>query len=145
MEGTTTGVAAAREARGLVARLYAAGVNLELPPAEKVAERDDPAVENPEWQEIYDRTASRLPFQYYTEVHEPSSVPTEQTVSGDLADDIADIYRDVVSGLRLHARGDTNQALWAWVFNRQHHWGEHATSFLHALQKYLGQNDFFCA
>lgn len=47
----------------------------------------------------------KLPFQYYGVVFDPLQVPPEAPVIGDLADDLADIYVDLKSGLLLWGSG----------------------------------------
>jgi hypothetical protein len=84
---------------------------------------------------------SNLPLTYYSEVFNSNVVPPEDPVIGDLADDIADIYRDLRRGLNLLDAGHTEQAVWEWVFHLKHHWGEHATSAIRALYWYLQENE----
>jgi hypothetical protein len=69
----------------------------------------------------------------YREVFNPYDPPTEPEVVGTLSDDIADIYRDLLSGLAHWQRGETGEALWEWRFNFTIHWGEHLTGALRAL------------
>lgn len=69
---------------------------------------------------------------FYAEVFDPYS-DTREPVIGSLADDLADIYRDLVDGLRAWRSGDRADAVWRWRFGFQVHWGEHATSALRAL------------
>jgi uncharacterized protein DUF5063 len=130
--GTDHGLAAARNGLRLIAQLYAAGQ--ELPCLPDLADRDpeENLVSDEEWRQVFER-AARLPFQYYSEVFNPLAVPPEDLVTGDLADDIADIFRDVVEGIRLFDRGLEDEALWEWVFGIRQHWGEHATSAMRAL------------
>ena len=61
----------------------------------------------------------------------------EEPVVESLADDFADIYRDVKAYLRIYEQGTTdaiNEAVWHWRFLLSSHWGRHATSALDALQ-----------
>src|SRR5262249_48569314 len=81
--------------------------------------------------------ASRLPVDYYAEVFDPSVIPTEVPVIASIADDIADIYRDVVSGLGAYQVGRRAQAIWEWRFGFEHHWGGHATGAIRALHAWL--------
>ncbi len=81
--------------------------------------------------------AARLPLANYSEVFDPVPVPPDESVIGDLGDDIADIYCDVATGLRLYDAGRQAEAIWEWSFGLQNHWGAHATSAIRALHWYL--------
>ena len=76
----------------------------------------------------------------YGEVFDPLTIPSEEPVIGSIADDIIDIYRDVVTGLRAYRLGDLANARWEWAFNFAHHWGEHATGAIRALHAWLAAN-----
>jgi Domain of unknown function (DUF5063) len=55
-------------------------------------------------------------------------------VMGSLADDAADIYRDLRGGLSLiDVDGGLDNAVWEWQFGFEYHWGVHAASALYAL------------
>jgi hypothetical protein len=138
--GTDRGEVAAREALLGITRLYLAA--LELPPAwsEELADAEDAVgVDDEEWRAVF-AAAGRLPLDFYGEVFDPLAVPPEQPVLGSIADDIADIYRDVVGGLRELQAGRRAQASWEWGFGFQHHWGEHATGAIRALHCWLAAN-----
>lgn len=131
-------------ARGGLIRLlelYRAGI--ELPPGSSSAMDDRPSVErvgDEEWRKAYDATR-RLPIDYYSEVFDPTEVPAEdRPVIGSVADDLADIYRDVVTGLRAYEKGDRVGAIWEWSFHLQVHWGAHATGAIRALHWWLRNN-----
>jgi len=63
-------------------------------------------------------------------------------VVGDLVDDLADIYRDLVGGVELWKMGRYADAIWAWKFNFQIHWGEHALGALRAIHALAFTYDF---
>lgn len=63
---------------------------------------------------------------------------------GDLADDVADIFRDVMRGLQLYTLNYRAAAGWEWVMSLQSHWGEHATSAIRALHCWIVQNEPDC-
>jgi hypothetical protein len=69
-------------------------------------------------------------------VFDPIEVPASESVTGDLADDLMDIYCDL-KGLRYCDDGHTFQAVFHWSFTFAVHWGRHATSALRALHCYL--------
>jgi hypothetical protein len=54
-----------------------------------------------------------------------------------LSDDLADIFAEVDGGLRWFDAGQPSEAVWEWGFGLVHHWGEHATSAIRALQCWL--------
>lgn len=121
-------------ARRLLARLIAAVI--ELPRDSNGG--DAPEIPTDEWRGILKRFGA-LPFNYYSECYNPLVVPAEDTVTADLADDLADIWRDVKTGLVLYDAGDRGGAEWQWVFNYSAHWGHHATAALYALQTWISQ------
>ena len=77
---------------------------------------------------------------FYGEVFDPYS-ETREPVIGSLADDMADIYGELMDGLRAWRNGDRAEAAWRWRFGFQVHWGEHATSALRALHARAAWHD----
>lgn len=140
LNGTDEAEWAARGALLRLTRLYLAA--LELPPAwtEELAEQ--PAVErvSDEESQAIGAACRRLPFDMYGEVFDPLHIPPEEAVVGSLTDDITDIYRDVITGLREYNAGRRAQAVWEWGFGLRHHWGEHATGAIRALHCWLSCN-----
>lgn len=142
-DATDEGEWAAREALLRITRLYVAA--LWLPPAwndELSADAEPERVTHDEWSTIFGRS-SRLPFNSYSMVFEPLDVPaSEEPVVGNIADDIADIYRDIVSGLRAFRIGKRAEAIWEWGFGFHSHWGRHAVCAIGALHAWLAENAF---
>lgn len=138
-ETPTEGAAIAREALIHLTSIYVAA--LTLPPAVfPENERKYPVgVGNDEWQRVR-RWCARFPFQYYCDLVEPTDTTASEAGLGDLADDIADIYRDVVAGLRLFEAGLGAEALFEWGLGFRTHWGRHATAAIHALHCWLAAN-----
>lgn len=127
-----------------VAHLYAYGHNLPdlgLPDdAPDVPDSMD--VNDTEWKRIYrfvgDLLGSQRGYWAYFDPTEP--VDSTQEISfGDLADDLADIYRDIKPGLRAWAECDDSYLagiVFDWKFPLFHsHWGVHAVSALRALHQ----------
>jgi hypothetical protein len=140
--GADTGAAAARNALLHLVRLYAAA--LELPPEWSDADEGEPdasEVDQAEWQSVFN-AASRIPLRYYGSVFDSSVVPPEEPVVGCLADDLADIYRDVVSGLLAYEQGFRAAARWEWGYCFRTHWGDHATAAIRALHAWLAANQW---
>lgn len=87
-----------------------------------------------EWQVLYTSIAAMVGARnHYREVFDPYESATESPVTGSLADDFADIYRDLRDGLVNWRAGRTGDALWDWRFGFESHWGAHATGALRAL------------
>lgn len=85
------------------------------------------------------RRFGALPFQYYSECFDPLLVPAEEPVRADLADDLADVWRDLKEGLMLRDQSPESAA-WQWRFNFEIHWGHHASAGLYALQSWFSQH-----
>jgi hypothetical protein len=137
-----------RAVHGLLAKAYAAG--LDLPPTgvlfgdagadtneevpEPPLESDADRVTGEESSGLRTRLETFLGARcMYREVFDAYSSDADEEVTGSLADDFADIYADLMPGVRKWQRGETGEALWAWRFGLECHWGEHATSAIRAL------------
>ena len=70
---------------------------------------------------------------YYREFFEPDPAPEQGSVVGDIGGDVLDIYNDIKAGCLLFDRGETNEAIWHWLFLHGVHWGRHAVDALFAL------------
>jgi hypothetical protein len=101
-------------------------------PAEFDHDVSTDGVSDEEWKQVYARAAA-LPFQYYSSYFDPSQVPPEDHEIGDLADDVADIYRDLCAGLALVDAGHLAEAQWQLRFSFLTHWGRHASGAIRAL------------
>jgi len=123
--------AEARSAIRHLAKLYALALDLRLPPDPDL-ELEGHHTDDQTWKAIFERS-SALPFSYYSVVFDPHTTPPEDPVTGDLADDLADIHRDLTCGLSLYRAGHTTEAQWEWCHSFQSHWGRHASSALRAL------------
>ena len=131
---------AARGALVRLTNLYAAA--LELPPAwnEELADQSDAKSVGEDECRAVTVACRRLPFDLYGEVFDTLPVPPEQPVVGSLTDDITDIYRDVITGLREYESGRRAQAVWEWGSGLRQHWGKHATGAIRALHCWLASN-----
>jgi len=121
----------ARAALSHLLRLYSLALELRFPNEMDYALEGESA-DDGAWQVVY-RRAAALPFNYYSSVFDPQVVPPEEPGIGDLADDLADIYRDLSGGLSLSAAGHLPEAEWTFLFSFQSHWGRHASSAIGAL------------
>jgi hypothetical protein len=136
--GIGDGAPAVREALIRITQLYLAGLSLPPPWSDHLGTAVVDLVQDDEWKAVL-QAAARLPLDAYGGVFDPLVIPPEEPVVGSIADDIADIYRDVVTGLRLDQSGERPEAIWQWSFNFRHHWGEHATGAIRALHCWLAQ------
>lgn len=139
--GTDSGEVAVRSALLHVSRLYSAALLLPQPWNDLLAgQLDAVRVDHEEWFGIYTALVRRLPPHIYCTAFAPLVIPPEEAVVGCLADDLADIYRDVVSGLRAYRTGRRASAVWEWGYNFRIHWGDHATNAMRALHAWLAEN-----
>jgi hypothetical protein len=113
--------------------LYAAGMRLPFPGGDD--DFDAPAsMTSEEWQELYQRLGSKLGnVAFYSVMFDPYELGATP-VTGSLADDAADIYRDLRVGLNvIESEGGLDNAVWEWRFGFDNHWGKHAAEALLAL------------
>ena len=113
-----------------LSRLITAALELPMPEPENVQSASALSVES--HRTVFERFGC-FGFQYYSEVFRPVGEEPEDAVTGDVAEDLADTYRDLWEGLNLYERGMFNDAAFLWRFNYGIHWGRHATSALRAL------------
>ncbi len=96
-------------------------------------EEDAPELTHEEWRVVYERFGD-LPFNYYLSYAEPHDTEDPAPVVGDVADDLADTWRDLKGGLALYHKGNYAAAAWEWRESFSTHWGRHAAGALYALQ-----------
>ncbi|GEO08272.1 DUF5063 domain-containing protein [Segetibacter aerophilus] len=88
--------------------------------------------------------ANRVPFSYYWAVLNPVDLNNlAETGTGDLVDDLGDIYKDLKEALILHDKseiGAMENAIFQFKFGYDNHWGEHCIEALYAIHHYLSQN-----
>ena len=129
-----------KEVHLLLPRLYAAALALPRvePDTESPGERE---VTHDNWQALYTDLADRLGrWGSYFDVCDPYDEANHEPVRMSLADDLADIYRDVKSGLLAEqsvTAARPNDVLWTWRFEFESHWAAHAARALRALQTAL--------
>jgi hypothetical protein len=87
-----------------------------------------------QWGQLYELLKEKLgDWNLYWQVWNPTK--DNEAIHGSLADDIADIYRDVKEGLVL---GKAQQALpkdniWEWRLGFYSHWGKHAIDAMRTI------------
>lgn len=83
------------------------------------------------------RQFGSLEIDCYRVVFDPFNMEaTDEPSLGMLADDLTDIYSDLVEGLAFVEKGDLRKACFTWSFNYRSHWGRHAVNALVAIETY---------
>jgi hypothetical protein len=94
-----------------------------------------------EWASLWNRLGELLgDARYHWGYFDPTEPrdSQEKPIIHDLADDLADIYRDIQDGLRTwdaDVEGYGPHTIWTWRFNFQYHWGHHAVGAMRALHQ----------
>ena len=91
-----------------------------------------------QWEEMYSRLKEELgDWDLYSQVFDPTK--DREVIYGSLADDIADIYRDVKGGIVLYQTGlaSPDHIVWEWRFSFYSHWGHHAIDALRTIHSRL--------
>lgn len=78
-----------------------------------------------------------MPIDGYWDVFDPLNEEDTESVFNSLADDLADIYRDLKRGLLLYNQGHIVEAIWEWRCNFDIHWGTHLVSAQRAIHSYF--------
>ncbi|SHG60966.1 DUF5063 domain-containing protein [Massilia sp. CF038] len=124
-------------ARRHLSTLYAMAAN--LPECE--CEWVDSTLTRNDWTVTFKRFG-QLPVGYYGTICNPLEVPAAESALGDLADDLADIWRDLKKGLFLFDAGDRAAAASQWQESFTIHWGDHAANALAVVHFWIGQNRY---
>ena len=72
----------------------------------------------------------------YWQVFDPTK--DSEAIYGSLADDIADIYRDLKEGLDDIHLARAEDIIWEWRLGFSSHWGKHAIDALRTIHFRLG-------
>lgn len=118
--------------RARVATLVAAAVA--LPDVEVTTSETSPSVGHEAWTVRFGALDAALgsAAAYWTAL--PIGVGEADVALAPLADDLADIWRDLRSALDwLDSGADPADAVWEWRFGFETHWGHHAVQALRAL------------
>jgi hypothetical protein len=87
-----------------------------------------------QWDDLYSILKEKLGnWDLYSHVFDPTR--DQEAIKGSLADDIADIYRDLKKGLVCHHSDckPPDDILCEWRLLFYSHWGDHATSALRTI------------
>lgn len=104
---------------------------LDLPEVDVNDDEDTPGPDDVAWKSVYDRFRV-LPAGLYATV-DPEDVGGDALFTGDVLDDLADVWRDVRTGLDAYRVGRTSEACWQWRFSFRSHWSAHATEAMRVL------------
>lgn len=111
-----------------------------LPVLEPDPDTDVPEISHGDWMSRFSALNAKLGehADYWTTMRVHGDAEPE-VVNLSLADDLADIWRDLAGGLAvLSANGATSDAVWEWRFNFRNHWGTHAVEALRAIHAARG-------
>lgn len=83
------------------------------------------------------------PFQYYWSVLNPLDLNNSSTGTGDLIDDLFDIYKELKLGITYYdeVEGYKEYGLWLFSLTFSTHWGEHCIDAIHVIHKYLAEKE----
>lgn len=105
-----------------------------LDAAKKNFEAEEPDVPDDRWEWVKAKIKV-LPLRYYQMMFDPCDFEVKEPCTGDLADDIADIYRDLKAGLMM-AESDGLEASTSHWWTLQSHWLAHAIWAFAAVEQY---------
>ena len=124
----------------LLAELHFAVLDLPDDEFEDDVELEDVTAE--QWKTVRERFANLQEEGYWT-VFDPTKDQENDTVFALLADDLADIYRDIKYGLLVFDAGHISEAIWEWKFNFKIHWGRHLLDAQKVVYSWLYKNGGF--
>lgn len=124
----------AKMALNLLSRIYVAA--LDVKQTGDGGDSEGMRISDERRKKVYE-SAGALPFNYYNAFFSPANLEETDPVVCDLADDIADIYRDLSEGISQYNQGHESDALWSLKQTFRIHWGRHAASAIYALHAYF--------
>jgi hypothetical protein len=105
-----------------------------LAPSDSTESEDDTRLSSVAWERIYNAVGKTIgDWDIYWQLFDPTK--NNEPGAASLADDLADIYRDVNDGIvanRKHSR-TPQDVVWEWRFSFYSHWGKHAIDALQAI------------
>lgn len=123
-------------AEQLLLDLLRAGLALEAVSEEVSGTPAHDEVTDAEWRAVFER-GRELPFDFYWGALAPHDFERDPAIGTEsLSDDLADVYRDVLCGLRAWRAGRAGHAVHEWRFGHEHHWGQHAANAVAAIREY---------
>ena len=126
------------EMNEILAVMYQQAISLPSVDIENINEdEEEKVVSSEEWNHLFLSLQNKLEdWVYYYDVFNPNNLEETEPVCSDLADDLADIYRDIKSGLHYWLKfTPDNQifAVWHWRFSFWSHSGQHITGAIRSI------------
>jgi hypothetical protein len=94
-----------------------------------------------DWSQLYRSLQEKIgDWDKYWMVFNPTA--DKVAITGSVADDLADIYRDLKEGV-IRLQSDSSQAgyaIWSWRLSYYSHWGQHALNALYTIHCLLNDN-----
>jgi len=116
----------------LLPALYSSG--LLLPRRSRSGRTVIKEMSHAEWQRLFEGLRRRLGDRdWYRATFDPYDRKDADAMWRSLADDLADIHRDLSNGLSYWRARDRGAAVREWRFGIDYHWGEHAIAAMKAL------------
>lgn len=86
---------------------------------------------------------ANTPFQYYWTVLNPLELDMPSTATGDLIDDLFDIYKDVKLGITYfdEVEGYQEWAFWKFKMTFSNHWSDHCVSAVQVIHEYYSNKE----
>ena len=123
-------------------RLYK--LALELPPIESdKSYADTLEIQEKVLDDALQNIKKNAPFQYYWTVLNPLAIDLPSTGTGDLIDDLFDIYKELKLSITYYDEVEGYREFGLWLFNLtfSSHWGDHCVDAIHVIHKYLAEKD----
>jgi hypothetical protein len=95
-------------------------------------------ISHEQWKHMFDQVQARLTSSSYHSIFDGNFDLTKQPEVdiGEIADDLADIWRDLSRGLTMLREGaGPEEVLWDLWFNFRHHWARHAVDAMQAIHR----------
>jgi hypothetical protein len=126
------------EVNEILGLMYQQAISLPSVDIENINEDEEgEVVGNEEWKRLFLSLQNKLEdWVYYFDVFNPNNLEETEPVCSDLADDLADIYRDIKSGLRYWLKSTPDNqilAVWQWRFSFWSHSGQHITGAIRSI------------
>jgi len=128
------GLPGLKKVHGKLIRLHTAAMDL---PAVRLLGSKTQSLEkdlsHDQWQALYESLKERLFLNDYCDTFDPLGRSTE-ALTCSLADDFADIWRDLENGFIALKQGQPAvEVWWDWRFSFHFHWGQHSSGALRVM------------
>ena len=126
------------EVNKILPLMYQQAISLPSGDIENINEdEEEKVVSSDEWNHLFLSLRNKLEdWVYYYDVFNPNNLEETEPVCSDLADDLADIYRDIKPGLHYWLKSTPDNqilAVWHWRFSFWSHTGQHITGAIRSI------------